>query len=330
MATIKDIADEVGISKAAVSRILNHKGSFSPETIAKVERVARRLKYTPPFAAQQEDAAPSKVIAAIFPVLELPYFGLVASLLEKCAYSYGYNLMLCGSLFDRQKEEECFKSLEQKKISGIILGSYTKDVTMLENQNLPVVTLGYKLANTIPSVCADNYAAGKIAARHLLSKGCRKLLYITSYQDSLEQDLRYIGFADGLKTRNLTPWVYRVNMKMQLSNDFSEIITQMALEHPDADGIFAETDALAMNCLQVFPSLGCRIPEDIKVVGYGNPFFSAFSNPKLTLVREDTDEIARRAVALLVDLMEGEEDQREKLRTAEIIVPVSLNERKTT
>ncbi len=329
MATIKDIADEVGISKAAVSRILNHKGSFSPETIANVERVAHRLKYTLPSASQQEDVALSKVIAAIFPVVELPYFGLVASLLEKRAYSYGYNLMLCGSLFDRHKEEECFKSLQEKKISGIILGSYTKDITMLENQNLPVVTLGYKLADTIPSVCADNYAAGKIAARHLLSKGCRKLLYITSYQEGLERDLRYKGFADELHIRQLAPWVYQVNMKMQLSNDFSEIITQMALDHPDADGVFAETDALAMNCLQVFPSLGYRIPQDIKVVGYGNPFFSAFSNPKLTIVRENTEEIARRAVSLLVDLIENDEE-RENLRASEIIVPVSLNEQKTT
>lgn len=329
MATIKDIADEVGISKAAVSRILNHKGSFSPETIANVERVAHRLKYTLPSASQQEDVALSKVIAAIFPVVELPYFGLVASLLEKRAYSYGYNLMLCGSLFDRHKEEECFKSLQEKKISGIILGSYTKDITMLENQNLPVVTLGYKLADTIPSVCADNYAAGKIAARHLLSKGCRKLLYITSYQEGLERDLRYKGFADELRIRQLAPWVYQVNMKMQLSNDFSEIITQMALDHPDADGVFAETDALAMNCLQVFPSLGYRIPQDIKVVGYGNPFFSAFSNPKLTIVRENTEEIARRAVSLLVDLIENDEE-RENLRASEIIVPVSLNEQKTT
>lgn len=329
MATIKDIADEVGISKAAVSRILNHKGSFSPETIANVERVAHRLKYTLPSASQQEDVALSKVIAAIFPVVELPYFGLVASLLEKRAYSYGYNLMLCGSLFDRHKEEECFKSLQKKKISGIILGSYTKDITMLENQNLPVVTLGYKLADTIPSVYADNYAAGKIAARHLLSKGCRKLLYITSYQEGLEHDLRYKGFADELHIRQLAPWVYQVNMKMQLSNDFSEIITQMALDHPDADGVFAETDALAMNCLQVFPSLGYRIPQDIKVVGYGNPFFSAFSNPKLTIVRENTEEIARRAVSLLVDLIENDEE-RENLRASEIIVPVSLNEQKTT
>lgn len=328
MATIQDIADEVGISKATVSRILNHKGSFSPETIAKVERVARRLGYVLP-KNQQEDLVSSKIIVAIFPALELPYYGLVSSLLENAAYSYGYNLMLCGSLFDRQKEEECLKKLAEKRINGIILGSYTKDATMLADQEFPVVTFGYKLSDNIPSVHTDDYAVGRIAARHLLSKGCKNLLYITSFQEKLEMDMRHRGFADELGKNHMIPAVYRVNMEMQVLNDFSGIITQMAMEHPEADGIFAETDALAMNCLQVFTGLGYCIPQDIKVVGYGNPFFSAFSNPRLTIVRENTKEIARRAIGLLVDMIENEE-RNENHCAEEIVIPVSLDEHKTT
>ena len=328
MATIQDIADEVGISKAAVSRILNHKGSFSPETIAKVERVAGRMGYVLP-KNQQEDVASSKMIAAIFPALELPYFGLVSSLLENAAYSYGYNLMLCCSMFDRKKEEECYSKLAEKRIDGIILGSYTKDVTMLEKQEFPVVTLGYKLADNIPSVHTDDYAVGRIAAKHLLCKGCRNLLYITSFQEAQADDRRYKGFADELGKQDIIPYTYRADMEMQVANDFSGVITQMALEHPEADGIFAETDALAMNCLQVYTGLGYRIPQDIKVIGYGNPFFSAFSNPRLTIVRENTKEIARRAVSLLVDMIENEE-KRDSSLAKEILVPVSLEEHKTT
>lgn len=329
MATIKDIANEVGISKAAVSRILNHKGSFSPETIAKVQRVANRLNYTTLTALHQEELVSNKIIAAIFPAVELPYFGLVASHMEKVAYDYGYYLMLCGSLFDRQKEEDVYKSLNEKKIDGVILGSYTKDPTMLAEQSFPVVTFGYKLADNIPTVRTDNYAVGRIAARHLYSRGCRRLLYVTSFQEELDRDMRCRGFEDGLREYGIEPWVYRVNVEMQLLNDFSEVITRMMLEHPEADGVFAETDALGMNCLQVFIGLGYEIPKDIKVIGYGNPFFSAFSNPKLTIVREDTKELARRTVSLLVDMIENE-GKKEALSTTEIVIPVALDERKTT
>lgn len=329
MATIKEIADEVGISKAAVSRILNHKGSFSPETIARVERVARKLNYTPAAILQQEAAEPSRLIAAIFPPAEFPYYGYLSSLLEQEAYNYGYNLMLCGSLFDREKEEVCFQYLREKRICGVFLGSYTHDVTMLSEQDFPVITIGYKLSSGIPAVRTDNFSIGRIAAKHLLSKGCRKLLYITGYPGGLDEDLRYHGFSQEIQSRNCDLWTYVINMDMQLLNDYSDVISQMILEHPDADGVFAETDMLALNCIQIYSGLGYRIPEDIKIITYGNIQFSFFSNPKLTLVQENTKEIARRAVGLMVNLIEDEKKEVDHL-CEEITVPVSLNERKTT
>lgn len=329
MATIKEIADEVGISKAAVSRILNHKGSFSQETIAKVERVARKLNYTPAAVLQQEAAESSRLIAAIFPPAEFRYFGYLSALLEKEAYNYGYNLMLCGSLFDREKEEVCYQYLREKRICGIFLGSYTHDATMLSEQDFPVVTMGYKLADNIPAVRTDNFSIGRIAAKHLLSKGCKKLLYITGYPDGLKSDLRFQGFSEEICVRDCELWSYEVNMDMQIQNDFSDVISQMILEHPDADGVFAETDILALNCIQIYSGLGYRIPEEIKIITYGVPQFSFFSNPKLTLVQENTKEIARRAMSLMVNLIESGEDEDGGL-CKEIIVPVSLNERKTT
>lgn len=329
MATIKDIAEEVGISKAAVSRILNHKGSFSPDTIAKVEKAARKFNYTSTAMLQQEASESTRLIAAIFPPAEFPYYGYLSALLEQQAYDYGYNLMLCGSLFDREKEEECYRYLREKRICGILLGSYTYDASMLSSQDFPVVTIGYKLTENIPAVRTDNYSIGRIAAKHLLSKGCRKLLYITGYPGGPNEDLRYKGFAEELALRQCESWIYEINMDMQLMNDFSGIISQMVLDHPDADGVFAETDALAMNCIQVYLGLGYCIPEDIKVIGYGNLYFSIFSNPPLTLVQENTKEIACRAISLLVEMIESGEKGALEL-PKEIVVPVSLYERKTT
>ena len=143
MATIQDIANEVGISKAAVSRILNHKGSFSQETIRKVQTVARKLNYSSLSTFRQEEERAMKLLAAIFPTYELPGFGYHVSMLERAAYDYGYNLLLCGSLFDHEKEDVVFDYLRDRKVSGILLGSYTFDLDMLENVDLPIVTVGY-------------------------------------------------------------------------------------------------------------------------------------------------------------------------------------------
>jgi len=330
MVTIQDIANEVGISKAAVSRILNHKGSFSQETIVKVERAAKKLGYVSSAMLQREETRSHKIIAVILPSNEIPqYYGFFASLLEQVAYDYGYSVLLCGSLFDREKELMFLQKLQEKKIDGIILGSYTYDASMVEDQDLPIVTFGYQLAPNIPVVRTDNYAAGRIAGKHLLSKGCKKLLYISGYPGGLELDLRYQGFWEEVKKHNCELWSYYVSVDMQIRNNCAGVITQMALEHPDADGIFTETEILGMRCIQIYSGLGYRIPENIKIISYGTDFISSLSTPKMTLVKENSIELAKKLVGVLVDLIEDPEWRGRNI-TQEIIVPVSLEEQKTT
>lgn len=116
---------------------------------------------------------------------------------------------------------------------------------------------------------------------------------------------------------------------MQLSRDFTGVISLMPLEHPEADGVFAETEELGMNCIQTYLSLGFRIPEDVRVIAYGFPFFSQHSYPQLTLIRENTELIARKAVSLLVKQIEAEAG-RDAAAEKKILIPVSLWERKTT
>lgn len=329
MATIQDIANEVGISKAAVSRILNHKGSFSQETIRRVQAAARKLNYSSLATFRQEAENSLKLLAAIFPTYELPAFGYYVSMLEQAAYDFGYNLLLCGSLFDREKEDVIFDYLRTRKVSGIILGSYTFDLNMLENIDLPIVTMGYQLSDRFPAVRADDYSAGRLAARHLYGKGCRKPVYITSYPGELSKDLRGRGFRDELMAHGIEPWEYHADLDMQVSHDFTSLLSMMSLEHPDIDGIFAETEVIALSCIQTYLSLGFRIPEDIRIIGYGASFYSQYSYPQLTLIRENTELIARKAISLLVARIENESSGSASQKE-ELLIPVSIWERKTT
>ena len=110
---------------------------------------------------------------------------------------------------------------------------------------------------------------------------------------------------------------------MDLQLDAPGIITEMSVEHPDADGVFSETFRLASIFYRTYTDLGYRIPQDIKIVGYGNSYMSMYSNPRLTIVKENTRQIAERAVSLLIDLIETDEPmENEKIN--DIFVPVSL------
>ncbi len=324
MATIQDIADEVGISKTAVSRILNGKGSFSMETIEKVKSTARRMNYLSAGMARQEEDS-LKLLAAIFPTVVTPYYGILTTLMEQTMYDYGYNLMLCGSLHDYDKEEEFINNLRQRRIKGILLGSFVMDDKAFLQDELPVVTVGYHLSDQIPTVRSDNYSAGKIAAMHLIGKGCRKCLYISGMQDGLEQDERYHGFRDTLEKHGVELHAYITTMDDKLNGSIPGIITHMAIEHPEADGLFSESQRLAMESIRVYEDLGIKIPEQMKIIGYGNPYLLPYSNPRLTLVKENTKEIAKKAVELLIERIEHPEKEIKS-----IIVPVSLEQNQTT
>ncbi|HEM3707227.1 TPA: LacI family DNA-binding transcriptional regulator [Streptococcus suis] len=326
MTTIQDIADEVGVSKAAVSRILNNKGSFSKDTIQKVYRTAKEMGYTLPIELQAFEELDFKIIAAVLPLTNKPYYSILASYLEAAAYSFGYSLMICSSLFNKEKEEVLFNYLKERKVNGIIYGSFTDEVKI--DSSLPIVTIGHELSSEIPTVRSDNYMAGVIAARHLHSKGCKNLLYISAYQVGRSNDERYRGFKDTANNFGITVSDYFVEGSESMS-DILGTISKMFTDNSEADGLFAESHSLALNSLRVGLDLGIKIPNQLKILGYGNQNLMEFSYPKLSYIKENTEQIAQTAVSILVDIIEGSERPSTKQNGVHI-VPVSIEQNTTT
>lgn len=330
MATIKDIADEVGISKAAVSRILNHKGSFSQETIRNVERVARRMNYTSMNMLRQEVEKEERRIrlAVVLPSSMVPYFGMLASMIEQAAYEYQYEVVLYSSMFAHKSETVFFQELKERNISGILMATFVSGEEVILGQDIPVVTVGFQISEAIPSIRSDYYSGGCLAARHLIGKGCKKLLYVSRSMESLNYDERYRGFLDEAKRKDCQVWAYHIEANVDLQ-DVVGMITGMSLEHSDADGIFSESFRLGNRIYKTFSELGYKIPEDIRIISYGNPFLSSYCNLDITMIMENTRQIVSRAVSVIADMIESVESAEEK-KLPDILVPVSLKTGGTT
>jgi DNA-binding LacI/PurR family transcriptional regulator len=248
------------------------------------------------------------------------------SSLEELLYAKGYKILLYGSLFNREKEEITLQMLKNNMIDGIILGSFTEDMSHFIQSSLPIVSTGRKIAPHIPVVKTNGIHGGILAAKHLMGKKCKKILYITTYPGDLEnEDERFNGFKSVLLEKEIQFWTYQISINEQIHNDFTPMITQMLLEHPDADGIFAETDLLAMSCIQTCCRLGYAVPKDIKIVGYGNHYFSSLTNPALTTVDSDKLLEAQEIVDLLLSMIETD-----CINVKDVIIPVSLIERQST
>lgn len=325
MATITDVAKEAGVSKATVSRILNKQGSFSEDTIANVMSAVQKLDYHPNEVARALGKSRSNTIALIFPTKDIPSFVEMQSALEEAFYRRGYKIMLFSSLFDREKEEVTIKMLRNNMIDGIVLGSYTSDISHFTNSNLPIVSAGRQVHESIPYVKADDTGAGILAGRHLLSRNCKKLLYLTTHIAGIDADERFAGFKAAIRNTDVECWPYEISISEQIRQDFSSVINKMIIDHPNADGLFCETDMLAMSCIQNYSSLGYKIPQDIKIIGYGDMFYSHLMNPALTTIRTDQSFFGESTADLLISMIEHKE-----LSRSQIEVPVSLIERHTT
>lgn len=325
MATIQDIADEVGISKAAVSRILNKKGSFNAETIEKVLQTAKNLNYILPKDNSTFEEIDLKIIAAVFPTGHIPYYSVLTSLLEEAAYSYGYSLMICSSLYNKEKEATFFERLKEKKINGIVYGSFNSRLNIEEVERLPIVTVGHKISEKIPVIKSDNYMAGIIAGKHLLSRKITKCLYISGNQISKYSDERYKGLQYEMEKNNVELYSYFTGVDERLK-DIPSVITRMLIDHPDADAIFAESYTLAVNCVRVATNLGIKVPNQLRIVGYGNDFLGKYSIPKISLVKENTLRIAQSAISQLVEMIEDVDTTKKE----DIIVPVSFEKGETS
>ncbi len=325
MATIQDIANELGISKTAVSRILNHKGSFSAETIHKVEACAKRLNYVSAGMLRNEEGSDFKIVAAVLPLANSPYYGILTACLEQAVYKYGYSLLVCGSSFDKGKEEEIVKYTKERTVKGLLIAGFTYDISSLDRDGIPAVSIGLKLADHIPSVTTDNYMAGVLAARHLMTRKCRKYLYISNYINGRKYDKRYIGFKEELAKHNHEVRDYFLQVDSRQYGSVKSTVTQMILENPDADAVFAESQSLVNMCIQVYSELGYNIPEDVKIIGYSTNAMAGYCYPRPAYIRENVELIAQKAAAMLADMIENGSTEGK-----DIVIPVSIEQGSTS
>lgn len=324
MATIKDVAREAGLTVTTVSRVLNNRGYISDATRKKVYEVMARLDYQPNEIARSLYRRRSKMIGLIIPTVSHPFFGELAASIELNAYQAGYKIVLCNSHLDRDKEREYVDMLKRHKVDGIIMGSHTLRVDEYEDLNMPIVTIDRQISPSIPSLSSDNYEGGRMAARLLLSKGCRRVAYICG---NLRLDLlanrRHDAFVEEM-TRSGVPYsVVQTNIDVFDTTQYAALVNGLFTEHPDTDGVFA-SDLKAARVVQTCARLGKRVPEDVRIVGYDDVKLASLLVPSLSTIRQPIEEMGKRIVELIIKQIDGE-----KVPHATVL-PVTLVERSST
>lgn len=331
MATIKDVASHAGVSVATVSRVINNKGYLSDAVKEKVRAAMAALDYQPNELARSLHSQRSRILGLIVPAVSHPFFGDVAQRIEQCAYELGYKLLLCNSLQNQHKEREYIDMLKRSQVDGIIMGSHVLAADDYIGLTLPVISLDRQLSDTIPFVCCDNLQGGVLATRHLIERGCKKLLHISGSLDvKMLSNRRTDAFIETCREAGIPHHTYELPDVAVVAFSEEAFVRELLLRHADCDGVFATSDMTASVVIQEARRLGRRVPEDLKVVGFDGTLIADVATPAITTVAQPMDALCRYAVEYLLRMIEGEAVPTQNILPVTLRVQASTEMREPT
>ena len=296
MPTIKDVAREAGVGIATISRVINNSGYVGKATREKVERVIQELGYKPNEIARSMIRQKNGIVAFIIPNSTHLFFGELVYYVEQELYEYGYKLLLCNSSQKIEKEISYLEMLENNRVDACILLT-NNDIEGHLRKDLPIISFDRRFEG-VPFVASDNYRGGELAAEHLLKQGCNHLMFIgddaqgETVKVNTEVSKRRKGFVDFAAKANAESII---NIEYPLGDyiRISDSVLEEICKYPEVDGIFCISDAVAADVILKLQSIGKRVPDDVKVIGFdgGRSFINL--GMSMTSIEQDPSAIAK-------------------------------------
>jgi DNA-binding LacI/PurR family transcriptional regulator len=331
--SIKDVAREVGVSTATVSRALRGLPRVSDKTRVRVLQVAAELDYVASPSAAGLASGQTRAVGVVVPFVTRWFYGSVVQGAEELLREAGYDLLLYNLGGDQEARRRVFRThLLRKRVDAVLVLSLTptpEEVAALMKLDRPVAVVGATVEGWA-SVRIDDVATARIAMRHLIELGHRRIGYVGG---SLEEQLDFAAPLDRLNG-------YRAAMAeaglptdpaWEVVGDFTVrgglAATRLLLEAPvRPTAVFAASDEMAVGAVHAVREAGLRVPEDISVIGIDDHDMAEFF--ELTTVAQPVHEQGQLAATLLLEALDDDLDR--PAHPPAITVPTRLVVRQTT
>ena len=325
MATIVDVARLAGVTPTTVSRVINNRGYISEKTKKRVQEAMDELGYQPNEIARSLTKQKSNTIGVIVPHISHPYFAKLISNLENEAAKKDYKIILCNSKEKAEKEKQYLDMCKSNRVAGIIICSGNVESNKINTGGIPVVLLEKNFEEGKLGIQCDNYQGGKIATEHLIECGCKKILHLSGVIDEeMPADNREKAFIDVCSKNEIEYFIKKYDIDTYNQMNYYDYIKAALNEIGGVDGIFASSDLIAAQVIQVCNEIKIRIPEDIKLVGFDDVDISQLTTPRITTVHQPIKEMARLSIEL-IDAKYNNIEVNEKT-----ILPIKLIIREST
>jgi LacI family transcriptional regulator len=305
--TIKDIANVLNISAAAVSKALHNDSRISEKTKKAVRQVAENLNYQPNHLASALRSGKSKLVGVIVPKTNSNFFSATVHNIEEVLNEKGYNIIITQSNESYKKECTNIDTLLFTQVDGIIasMANETVDLSHFEKikaAGIPLITFdrGENDLN-VDYIGIDDYDSSNTIVDHLVEQGCKRIAHIGGFKRTRIYNNRIKGYLAALKKHNL-PLDNELLLESSLTTeDGREKMKKLLALKNRPDAVYVAGDYAALGALQVLNEEGIKIPDEIALVGFGDEPFANMVTPKLTSVNQHSYKIGRIAAETFLD-----------------------------
>jgi LacI family transcriptional regulator len=308
-ASIYDVAREARVSVFTVSAVVNGKSHVGKNLRERVEAAIRKLNYRPNLIARSLAKQRTQTIGMIVPDIANPFFPMVVRGAEDAAQKHGYNLLLCNSDDNLDKEQSAVELLLSKRVDGILLTKAAEDFRpslrqMIKEVNIPFVLVMRTYPKlTKDAVVTDDYHGAYEAVCHLARAGRRRIGLISGPLKVSNAMERWQGFHDALKARDL-PYASELVIEGDYRIESGFRAGHSLLSHRP-DGIYVANHLMTIGLLKAAEEMGLRCPEDFGLVSFDDyPWLSIF-RPRLTTVELPKHQLGSEAAELLIERISG-------------------------
>lgn len=301
--TIQEIAEQLGISRFAVSRALSGGNGVSEETRARVRKMADKLGYVPRNSKNQKrDGFKTRNILFMIRRDHLKdpnFWPMVIAGAESATKKRHLNLIMAVV----EPEEECHGVLppvfSEGNIDGVlaVCDFHPLFLAAMSKQRQPVLLVDMEGDGNFDAVVIDDWLGGKIATEHLIKKGHREICFVGDLTMATSFYRRYLGYRYAMSQAGLA---VRDTLSMgYVERNKAEFLRKLKETAGSVQGFICANDRMAINLIASLSEIGRSVPDDLSVVGFDNISPAVGSKPALTTIHVYKERIGERAVELL-------------------------------
>jgi LacI family transcriptional regulator len=321
---MKQVAQRAGVSISTVSHVINNTRVVSDDVRQRVQGIIAEMRYVPSAVARSLKNDKTNTIGVLVPNSSNPYFAELIRWIEDAAFELGYHIILCNAHGGGQKQTAYLRLLTEKRIDGLVLvasGADDEQDLLLRHESIPII----QLERALPGLDADLVQGGQEegawqATRHLIELGHRTIACVSGPADLPRSRERVGGFLRAMREAGLDVPADAV-LHVEFTSAGGHAAFRSLLARPQRpSAVFVTSDLMAIGGLCAASGAGVRVPGELSVVGYDDIGAACYAAPPLTTMAPPKREMARLAIARLIERIRGDHEPLRSIALAGSLV----------